>query len=116
MKYEVPDLVIERKCTTGELANNLGKKWKPFERELIRMSKFKHAYIICEFPIDYLDVFPDKSGIPKNKLSSVRMNSGFLKKRLFESCSKYNIKCLFFNNSQDAQKHVVEIINSHVKN
>lgn len=109
---EVPDLIIERKGSTGELAANLGAKWKPFERELIRMSTYKYSFLICEFPMEYLDCFPEKSGIPKHKLSSVRMNSGFIKKRLFESCSKYNITPLFFNSSQEAQAHVVEIIHS----
>ena len=107
---EIPDLIIERKASTAELSMNLGSKWKNFEKELIRMSDYKHSYLILEFPIDYLDIFPEKSGLPKNKLSFVRMNSGFIKKRLFESCSKYNIKCLFFNNSQEAQNYVVEEI------
>lgn len=107
---ELPDLVIERKKSTGEIATNLGKKWKQFESEMKRMSSFKHAYLICEFPIDYLDIFPDKSGIPQNQIKQVRMNPGFLKMRLFQNCAKYNITPLFFSNATEAQKAVVGII------
>lgn len=109
---ELPDLIIERKKSTGELANNLGKKWKQFEKEFQRMSSYKNAYLICEFPVEYLDIFPEKSGIPKKSLGSVRMNPGFIKSRLFSNCNKYNIIPLFFNNHEDALNAVVEIINN----
>lgn len=112
---EIPDLIIERKASTGEISNNLGHKWKQFEREFIRMKEYKHAYLICEFPREYLDIFPDKSGIPRNQLPFVRMNSNFIKARLFGSCDKYNITPLFFNNSEEAQQHVVELINTYAQ-
>ncbi len=109
---DYPDLVIERKRNTGEIAINFGQKWKQFEAEFIRMSEYKHAYLICEFPLENIDVFPDKSGIPKNKLSSIRMPGWVIKKKLFENCSKYNIKPLFFHDSQQAQQGIIEILNS----
>lgn len=109
---DYPNLVIERKRNTGEIATNFGSKWKNFELELIRMSEYEHAYLICEFPIEHLDVFPDKSGIPKNKLSSIRMPGWVIKKKLFDNCYKYNIKPLFFHDSQQAQQGIIEILNN----
>lgn len=105
-------LVFERKASTGEIAINLGKKWKQFESELQRMSYFENPYLICEFPIDYLDIFPYKSGIPKDKFKSLRMSGKFIKKRLFESCVKYKIEVLFFNSKEEAVEKVYEIIKS----
>lgn len=110
---DYPDLVIERKRNTGEISINFGSKWKQFEAEFVRMSKYKHSYLICEFPIDYLDIFPDKSGIPKNKINKIRMPGWLIKKKLFENCEKYNIKPLFFNNSEEAQLGVIEILKNY---
>lgn len=107
---QIPDLCIERKKSTGEISINLGQKWKQFEAEMQRMSEFKHSYLICEFPIDYIDIFPEKSGIPDRYLKKIRMNSSFLKMRLFQNCKKYNIEPLFFNNSEEAKIAVVDII------
>lgn len=104
------DLVFERKASTAELSINLGKKWKQFESELIRMSTIKYSYIICEFPQDYLDIFPRNSGIPFNKIPYLRMSGKFIKKRLFESCVKYNIEVLFFDSKERAISGVYEII------
>lgn len=102
--------VFERKRSSGELAINLGSKWKQFHEELKRMQDYVVPYIICEFPLEYLDTFPVNSGIPKYKWQYMKMNPFFLKKRLFESCEKYGIQVLFFNSSQEAQEEVYRII------
>ncbi len=107
---ELPDLVIERKASSGELAINLGKKWKQFHAELERMSHYKWPYIICEFSFDNLTTFPVNSGIPEKHWKYLRMSPNFLKKRLYESCDKYGIQLLFFNSSQEALREVVNII------
>jgi ERCC4-type nuclease len=106
----INQLVFERKASTGEISINLGKKWKQFEAELERMSHFEKPYLICEFPIEHLDIFPAKSGIPKSQFNQLRMSGKFIKKRLFESCVKYNIEVLFFNSKEEAVEQVYEII------
>jgi ERCC4-type nuclease len=109
---ELPDLIIERKRNTGEISLNLGSKWKQFEVELKKMAHYKNTYIICEFPISDLDIFPVNSGIPKNKIPFLRMNAGFIKHKLFSECNKYNIHVLFFNNAEEALAGVVNLINN----
>lgn len=103
-------LSIERKRSTSEISINLGIKWKTFEKELIRMQDITHKYIICEFPEYYLDIFPEKSGIPDNLLSKIRMNPSFLKSRLYDSTIKYNIELIFSSNKEDAERRVFEIL------
>lgn len=108
--------VFERKRTCGEISLNLGKKWKQFEAEMQRMQdEFVRPYIICEFPEEYIDIFPVNSGIPKNIWKTVRMSGAFIKKRLFESCDKYGIELLFFSNGIEAQQAVFEIIHEKFK-
>lgn len=89
---------------------NLSQKWKQFEAELIRMSQYKYPYLICEFPIEYIDIFPDKSGIPASKLDQIRMPGWVIKKRLLENCSKYNINTIFCHDAEEAQQKVIGII------
>lgn len=101
---------IERKRNTGEIAINFGSKWKTFQRELERMKSFPYKYLICEFPEHYLDYFPEKSGIPEKYWSKLRMNSGFLKKRLYEETSRYNIELIFSSNKEEAEQRAFQII------
>ena len=58
------DILIERKATTGELANNIGKKWYQFCNEFKRMPKNTKKIVICEFSLQDVESFPINSGIP----------------------------------------------------
>ena len=101
--------MIERKASTGELALNLGKKKKQFEAELERMSKFKYAYVICEFSEDALMQFPVGSTIPKRRWRYLRMNGKFMRKKLYDYEEKYNIEVIFTENKQFAEKEAMRI-------
>lgn len=107
--------LFERKRNCGEIALNLGKKWKQFENEMQRMKDYVCPFIICEFPMSDIDTFPANSGIPKSQWQYLRMSPAFIKKRLFESCEYYGIQLLFFENSKDAEREVFNIINEKFK-
>lgn len=102
-------LAIERKRTTGELCINFGKKWKPFEKELQRMSAFPHKYLVCEFPFNDVLIFPAKSHIPQHQWSRLRMHSKFLLKRLNQIENDYGIKIIYAGDKYNAEKEVLEI-------
>lgn len=105
------DLVcIERKKSTGELSINIGLKWKPFNEELTRMSGYRFKFLICEFPIEYLDQFPKNSGIPKRMLDKLRITPQFLKKRLFDTCYRNEIELIFCSSREEAERKVYEIL------
>lgn len=57
---------IERKKSTAELANNLGKGFIRFEKELKRLYDYKRKILLCEFTYDDILRFPEGSGIPKH--------------------------------------------------
>ncbi len=105
------DLVcIERKKSTGELSVNIGLKWKPFNEELVRMSQYRFKFLICEFPIEHLDLFPKHSGIPSRMLEKLRITPQFLKKRLFDTCYRNEIELIFCNSREEAERKVYEIL------
>lgn len=49
-------VVIERKGTVDDFVNSMGKK--RFKAELVRMSQFRHAFVVLEFPIEELERWP----------------------------------------------------------
>jgi hypothetical protein len=85
--------IIERKFSTGEFSGNLPAK--RFERELQRMEKFKHKFIICEFLLEDLFQFPYNSGIPNKIWPKLRVHSGFLLKKLIELECQFGCKFIF---------------------
>jgi len=103
-------LAIERKASTGELALNIGKELKRFEAEMERMSHFRWAYIICEFSIDDLMSFPENSGIPKKNWEFVRMNGGYMWKKISEFKEEYNVITLFCGNKEDAEERAMVLL------
>lgn len=74
--------IIERKRSTGELAANLFQA--RFERELDRLDRFPHAYLVLEFEMADILSFPRNSGIPRSRWKSLKVTSGVLLKRLHE--------------------------------
>jgi hypothetical protein len=98
------DVFIERKATTSEIAVNLCNKEgaRRFDAEMERSGSAKKI-LICEFPQEYLDVFPEKSGIPRSRIKTVRVGAKFLRKRLHEVVEKYNIELLFAPNRYEAE-------------
>jgi hypothetical protein len=106
---------IERKKSSGEIALNLGQKWKAFSNELNRMQSFSSRYIICEFPESDLDIFPENSGIPKNQWSKLRINSSFLKHRLYDAVSQSNIELIFCNSKSEAEDRAYNILKDFIK-
>lgn len=88
-------IAIERKRSVEEIANNLGRQSAAFEREMQRMSKIEHAYIICEFDFQELLDFPKGAKVPKELATQIRMTGPFMLRRLLEYQVKYNIKIMF---------------------
>lgn len=102
-------ICVERKRNTGELAINLGQKKKQFDAEMERMKDFKFKYLVFEFSIGDMMSFPKNSGIPKDKLSKIRMNSKYMMKCLEEYQNKYGIEILYCNNKDEACETALEL-------
>lgn len=111
---------IERKRSTGEIATNFGFKRKQFEAELERMMDFKYRYVLCEFPEEYIDMFPDKSGIPYAIRRKVRISAGFIRASIQNLSVKYGVDFLFARSISEAEEMAIEIftrvVDEHTKN
>tara|TARA_R110000824_G_scaffold160810_1_gene335751 strand:+ start:3535 stop:4038 length:504 start_codon:yes stop_codon:yes gene_type:complete len=97
------DLVcIERKASTAEIAMNLGKKKRPFQAEMERMRDYPFSFLICEFDIDDLLVFPENSKVPQRARAYVKVTGKYLLKCLIEFQIWYDTKILFCGNKNNA--------------
>ncbi len=102
-------LRIERKGSTGELAGNVGKYYKRFERELVKLSEYEHAYIICEFPLDYIFDFPEHSKIPKKIWKYLKMDGRAIYSLFKKLEEKYEITVLYAKSKDDAEAQAIQI-------
>lgn len=102
-------LRIERKFSTGELSNNLGKLHKQFDAEMKKMSEYDHSYLICEFSASDIFDFPEKSGIPKKFWTNIRMNGKIIWAKLKTLEEKYGFQTIFAGNRQSAEDAAMEI-------
>ncbi len=84
---------IERKASTGEIAKNVTEA--RFERELDRLDKLPHSFLICEFDFDDLLSFPTRSGIPQRYWHKLRVTSNFLVKRMTEIDLNHKVKIIY---------------------
>lgn len=101
---------LERKKTTGEIAINLGKKWKTFKAELERMQSFKYKYVICEFHINDILFFPASSGIPEKLWPYLRMTGKFLLSRINQLSEQYGVEFIFAGCKANAESQAIEIL------
>lgn len=109
-------LRIERKRSSGELAVNLGSKSKQFYAELERMLEYEYRYLIFEFTEETLSRFPVDSGIPKSKLSKIKINANYLISSVNKIRDKYDIEVIFAGDSDRATDEAIQIFNRVIEN
>jgi hypothetical protein len=81
-------LTIERKRNTAEICNNLFDDGR-FYRELERMRGFKYPFVVYEFTLADVLLYPKFSGMPASKQHYTRVTGLMLLKRLIETQIKF---------------------------
>jgi ERCC4-type nuclease len=102
-------LCIERKKTTGEIANNASEK--RFIKQLTRMKNYPHRYILFEFSLDDVLRFPEGSTIPKKIWPKLRINGQFLYRFIIEMSVFYGIQTFFCGDKENAMLVAEKIMN-----
>lgn len=102
-------LCIERKKSPSELALNVGKLRKTFEKELQRMSEIRWKYILCEFPYEQLRKYPTGARMPRAKKKKVRMKGKLLAGIIYGLKEKYGFELIFCRNREEAEDMAMSI-------
>lgn len=101
-------IIIERKGSVAEFANNITQK--RFYNELDRSRNIPHVWIVLEFDMDNIIAYPKGSGIPKKHWNKLGFSGPYILKCMIEINLQYpnvNIIC--------AGKHGKLVANSILK-
>lgn len=99
---------IERKATVTEIANNLRED--RFEKEMERLSKFQHKFIVCEFNMTDVAIYPEaETKMPQDVKNKVQMKGTYIIRRLTEIELKYGVHIVFAGNVTNAKWYVSSI-------
>lgn len=107
-------ITIDRKRTSSELQMCLFSQYDRFEKELIRMSSFDEAYILCSFPYSYLYTFPQNSSMPKRIMRKFRGGAAYLRKKLHEVNEEYPyVKFIYSDDQVDAEYRAYNLLKNY---
>lgn len=107
---------IDRKASVVELAQNLFYGYKRFKAEMIRASSITNFFLVLEFPIEYVLIFPAGSGIPRKKWQGLRATPSGIYHKLDLIYTNYGVKTIFCENKQAAEEKTVELLNIAIDN
>jgi len=95
-------LCIERKKSASEFANNIVES--RFKDVLMRMNQLKYSFILLEFNLEDLLVYPIGSTVPKRMWDKIKITPAFLLKNILELQLNYNVIVYFCGDSDNAEK------------
>lgn len=94
-------VAIERKKNVSEIATNIVEP--RFKDVIERLSSIKYGFILLEFSLRDLLIFPVGSNIPKHKWKSIKITPNFLLKNITDWEIEHNIKVFFCGSSSSAE-------------
>jgi ERCC4-type nuclease len=86
-------LAIERKGSVSEFYGNITEK--RFWKEMDRMQKYPYKFIIFEFSVSDVEMFPYGSGLPKSVMAKLKITPAYLMKCIAKIQVKYGIHVVF---------------------
>lgn len=95
-------LCIERKKSSSEFANNIVES--RFKDVVMRMSQLKYSFLLLEFNLHDLLIYPIGSTVPKKMWDKIKISPAFLMKHILELEINHNIKVHFCGNAANAEK------------
>lgn len=95
-------LGIERKKSISEFANNIVEK--RFIDVVTRLSRLKYPFLLFEFDLKDVLIYPVGSTVPKRMWNNIKISPAFLMKNIIELQLLHNINVMFCGSSSNAEK------------
>lgn len=95
-------LCIERKKSISEFANNIVES--RFKDVIMRMSQLKYSFLLLEFELEDVMIYPIGSTVPKRMWDKIKITPSFLIKNILDLQLQHNIKVIFCGNTTNATK------------
>lgn len=100
-------LIIERKGSVSELAHNIFTD--SFKRELERMATYDHPFLILEFSLHDVEIYPNNKNIPPRVRRKIRVSGSYILSCLSHFMLVYGIHVVPCGNAIMAEKFVMKI-------
>lgn len=94
----------------SELASNLFDDYTRFKKEMVRAKEIANFFLLFEFPLESVLIYPNGSGIPRRKWPYLVATPRKILERLNLLYQSYNVKSIFCNNRHDAEKTTADIL------
>jgi ERCC4-type nuclease len=95
-------VAIERKKSVSEFANNITES--RFKDVVLRLSSIKHSFLLMEFDLEDILIYPVGSNVPKKMWDKIKISPSFIIKHILELQMNHNIKVVFCGDSDNAEK------------
>lgn len=95
-------IAIERKKSVSEIASNVVEP--RFKDVLNRLKTIKYPFILLEFSLKDVLIYPIGSNVPKKMWDKIKISSTFLLKNITDWEIEHNIKVFFCGNADNAER------------
>lgn len=102
-------IAIERKKNVTEIANNIVEP--RFKDVLERLKNIKYPFILLEFNLKDILIYPIGSNVPKHMWDKLKISSNFLLKNITDWELEYNIKVFFCGSPTNAERLATYLFN-----
>lgn len=99
---------IERKGSVSEFANNITEK--RFKDVVDRMRRIPYAFLLLEFDLEDILIYPVGSNVPKKMWDKLKITPKFILKHIIELQILHNIKVVFCGDPTNAEKMAITIM------
>lgn len=99
---------IERKGSVSEFANNITEK--RFKDVVDRMRRIPYAFLLLEFDLEDVLIYPVGSNVPKKMWDKLKITPKFILKHIIELQILHNIKVVFCGDPSNAEKMAITIM------
>lgn len=101
-------LCIERKGSVSEFYSNVTEK--RFWAELERMQEYKYRFLVFEFSVSDVEMFPHGSDLPKKVISQLKISPTYLMKCIGKIQVDYGVHVVFGQNRDNCTYLITDIM------
>lgn len=102
-------IAIERKKNVSEIAANIVES--RFKDVLDRMKQVKYPFILLEFSLKDVLIYPIGSNVPKHMWDKIKISSNFILKNITDWEIEHNIKVFFCGSASNAERLATYLFN-----
>jgi ERCC4-type nuclease len=102
-------IAIERKKSVSEIATNIVEP--RFKDVLERLKTVKYPFILLEFSLKDVLIYPIGSNVPRHMWDKIKISSTFILKNITDWELEHNIKVFFCGSASNAEKLATYLFN-----